>query len=172
MKPYARGKSIFFREVTVEDSEFIVGLRTDPEKNKYLSTTSEDIEEQKKYCYKLLKENIDYYFIICDWDQNPIGTIRIYDFQADSFCWGSWIIAQNAPASAAIESALLSYDFAFLSLHYRKSHFDVRKKNTRVLEFHKRFGASVFKEDELNYFFSYDREAYLKIRAKYKRYLP
>ena len=115
---------------------------------------------------------VDYYFIISDWNKKSLGTIRIYDIQEDSFCWGSWILSKDAPSNAAIESALLIYDFAFFSLHYPKSHFDVRKENQRVVEFHKRFGASIVSEDDLNFYFQYDRDAYISVRHKYRRFFP
>ncbi len=172
MKPYVLGKSIFFREVTVDDAGFIVELRTDPEKNKYISATSSDIDKQKEFIANYLKSQTEYYFVICDWNRRSLGTIRIYDVRENSFCWGSWILSKVAPNNAAIESALLIYDFAFFSLHYKKSHFDVRKENVKVVDFHKRFGALIVGEDDLNYYFEYDRETYLNLRPKYQRYLP
>ena len=172
MKPYARGKSIFFREVTVDDAEFIIGLRTDPEKSKYLSVTSSDNDKQRNFIAGYLNSQVDYYFIIADRNKKSIGTIRIYDIRDDSFCWGSWILSKDAPSNAAIESALLIYDFAFFSLHYPKAHFDVRKDNQRVVDFHKRFGASIVSEDDSNFYFQYDRDAYISLRPKYLRFLP
>ena len=172
MKPYVRGKSIFFREVAIDDAEFIIELRTDLEKSKHLSVTSDDIDKQRNFISGYLSGQVDYYFVISDWNKQSLGTIRIYDIQADSFCWGSWILSKEAPSNAAIESALLIYDFAFFSLHYLKSHFDVRKENQRVVEFHKRFGASIVSEDDLNFYFQYDRDAYISVRHKYRRFLP
>jgi len=172
MKPYVRGKTVFFREVTVDDADFIITLRTDPEKSRHLSVTEHDIEKQKRFISNYLTGQTDYYFIISDWDFRPFGSIRIYDIREDSFCWGSWILAKDAPNNAAIESALLIYDFAFFSLHYKKSHFDVRKENHRVVDFHKRFGACIVNEDNLNFYFEYTLDAYLAIREKYRRYLP
>jgi RimJ/RimL family protein N-acetyltransferase len=172
MKPFARGKSIFLREVEIDDAEFIVSLRTDAEKCMHLSTTSVDINEQKKFISNYLRSEVDYYFIICSWNKIPLGTVRIYDIRNDSFGWGSWILSKKAPTNAAIESALLIYDYAFFTLHYQKSHFDVRKGNTKVLDFHKRWGACIVNEDDLNFYFNYDFDAYMKARQKYRRYLP
>ena len=165
-KPYVIGKSIYFREISLDDAEFVMQLRLDTVKNKFISPTENDITQQKQYI-----EN--YFSDVCNKQTDfPIGTIRIYDIQNDSFCWGSWILSEQAPVAAAIESALLIYDFAFFSLHYKKSHFDVRKQNSSVLAFHKRFGAIVTHENELDYFFQYDMQTYLQTRKKYERYLP
>lgn len=172
MKPYVRGKSIFLREVVIDDAEFIVDIRTNPEKSKHLSVTAKDIDKQKKFIGNYSNSRTDFYFIICNWRSERVGTVRIYDVKGDSFCWGSWILSNDAPMSAAIESALLIYDFGFFALHYSQSHFDVRKKNERVVKFHKRFGASLIGEDELNYYFVYDKGSYINVREKYRRYLP
>jgi RimJ/RimL family protein N-acetyltransferase len=172
MKPYIRGKSIYFREVCLDDAEFIVSMRTNPSKSKYLSTTPLSVEKQRTFISDYLQSSTDFYFIICDWAGQPLGTIRLYDVIEDSFCWGSWILSDNHPPTAAVESALLMYDFAFFSLHYSRSHFDVRKGNSRVVDFHTRFGARVVREDELNIYFNYERDRYLSTREKYRRFLP
>jgi RimJ/RimL family protein N-acetyltransferase len=171
MKPCVRGKSIFLREVTVDDAEFIVDLRTNPDKSRHLSVTSTDLRKQQDFILSYFNSRTDFYFLICDWEWQRLGTVRIYDICGDSFSWGSWIVTSDAPKNTAIESALLVYDYAFYSLHYSKSHFDVRKKNERVVEFHKRFGADVVREDDLNYYFQYQKESYIMARNKYRRYL-
>lgn len=171
MKPIVRGKNIYFREVEMKDAEFILALRTDPVKNRFLSKTSNNIESQRDYISNYKKSKVDYYFIISNWNDEPIGTIRIYDTNEKSFCWGSWILKSDVSSTAALESSLLLYDFAFYSLHFKNSHFDVRKENTKVINFHKRFGAVIIKEDSLDYFFSYSIEKYKIIREKYIRYI-
>lgn len=171
MKPLVRGKKLYLREVLIDDAEFILSLRADPGKSRYLSATPRDISQQREYIERYYKSLTDYYLIICDWHSRALGTIRIYDIKGDSFCWGSWILSADAPTSAAIESALLLYDFGFYSLHYKASHFDVRKDNVRVVEFHKRFGAEVTCEDALNYYFRYSFSSYKQIREKYLRFI-
>lgn len=65
----------------------------------------------------------------------------------DSFCWGSWIIKDSSPSYVAIESALCIYEFAFNTLGFRQSHFDVRKNNVKVVAFHQRCKARIVRED-------------------------
>lgn len=45
------------------------------------------------------------------------------------------------------------------------------KGNDKVIAFHKRFGAKVVDENELDYFFNYEKNDYEIIKQKYKRYL-
>ena len=97
MKPYVRGKSIFFRDVSIDDADFIVDLRTNPQKGKHLSPTSRDVDQQREFIASYLRSETDFYFIICSLDRKRLGTIRIYDIQGDSFCWGSWIFSSDAP---------------------------------------------------------------------------
>src|SRR3569833_143417 len=118
MKPYVRGKSIFLREVSVEDAKFIIGQRTDPEKNKHISATSNDINQQINYIASYSKSDTDYYFMICDWNWSRLGIVRFYYLRDFCFFWGFCIFSWYVPKMAAIESALLIYDFAFFSLHY------------------------------------------------------
>jgi RimJ/RimL family protein N-acetyltransferase len=172
MKPCVIGKTIFLREVSIEDAEFIVKLRTDPAKSKFISETSANLSRQIDFLNKYRLSETDFYFIICNHDGSAIGTIRIYDVRGESFCWGSWMLISNAPRNAAIESALLVYEYAFFALHYKRAHFDVRKDNESVVGFHKRFGAQVVNEDHLNYYFNFEFDTYLQTRNKYCRYLP
>ncbi|MGQ7116015.1 hypothetical protein ACUOFC_65445, partial [Escherichia sp. TWPC-MK] len=52
-----------------------------------------------------------------------------------------------------MESALLVYHFAFVELGFEQSHFDVRKNNEKVIEFHKKMGAIEVSNNELDIFF-------------------
>ncbi len=166
------GKNINLRLVEIDDADFILSLRL--EKGKFLSNTNSSFEEQKKWI-RLYKEREslkqEYYFIIENKDSLPIGTVRIYDFKLDSFCWGSWIIKDRSPYYVAIESALLVYEFAFNNLGFKNSRFDVRKNNKSVINFHQRFGAKIIKEDDLDYFFNFSVDDYQISKIQYKKFL-
>lgn len=169
-------KSISMRLVELYDAPFICALRSNESFNKHLSKTNDSIIEQEKWI-ESYKEREDkqqeYYFIIKrNSDDKEIGTVRLYDFKNDikSFCWGSWILNEDKIPSAALESALLVYKIAFTELGFEKSHFDVRKNNVKVINFHKKLGAQVVSENEIDFFFIYTKEVYLSIVEKYKKY--
>jgi RimJ/RimL family protein N-acetyltransferase len=169
-----QGKSIRLRTAEVIDAKFVLDLRTNPSKVQFLNKIESDLAKQQAWLKEYKKRELlgmEYYFIIESNNCKPLGLVRIYDLQEKSFCWGSWLIKESAPAATAIESALLIYEFAFNQLNYNQSHFDVRKGNERVIAFHKRFGATVQTEDELNYYFKYSKASYLNVRKKYKRFL-
>ena len=110
-------------------------------------------------------------FIICALDGRPVGTVRLYDQQGDSFCWGSWIKSDEAPSGFGIESALMVYEYG-LALGFKRAHFEVRKGNSGVTAFHERFGAVVVSEDEENFYYEMSEAAIRNALAQYRRYLP
>lgn len=165
------GKNINLRLVELSDAEFIVNLRSS--KGTFLSKTSSQVEQQIKWIenYKI-RENKkeEFYFIIESKEKENLGVIRLYDFQGDSFCWGSWIVKDGAPVTTAIESVLLIYEIGFYKLGFKRTHFDVRKANQKVLNFHKRFGVKKVGETELDYLFNMDIEEYEINKKKYSKF--
>lgn len=168
------GKNINLRLVEIEDAEFLLALRLDPKKNKHLSFVDDDLEKQKNWLEKYKSREAsgeEYYFIIESKSDEPLGCVRVYGFIGDSFTWGSWILREGSPPSAAIESAVKVYDFTFNNLGFSRSYFEVRKGNDSVKRFHERFGAVIVAEDETQYFFNYDFEKYKITRSRYLRYV-
>jgi RimJ/RimL family protein N-acetyltransferase len=165
------GNTLVLRDVLIEDAEFILSLRNDDKKSKFISKTSGYVEQQKNWINRYSMSISQAYFIIESLDGNKIGTVRLYDSIGDSFCWGSWILSKEAHVSAAIESALIVYSYA-MKLGFKNSHFDVRKGNSSVCKFHERFGATFVEEDEINLFYKISHQDILKSIHKYKKYLP
>lgn len=161
--------NIRLRFVEDSDAEFILSLRLDERYNTFLSSVSPDLEAQKTWIRQYKDDEfhgIQYYFIIERLDGTPCGTVRIYDIRNDSFCWGSWILNHNKTRYAALESAFLVYDFGFIKLGFKKSHFDVMKGNKSVIKFHNRMGAIKINEDEINEYFEITKEAVKAAKEK------
>ena len=168
------GKNIDMRTVSTDDAEFIYTMRRNQDKTKYLSKITGTVESQKEWIQSYKEREAlksEFYFLIVSKKKESLGLVRMYDFKENSFCWGSWLIKSDAPKTTAIESALQIYEFGFYALGFEKSHFDVRKGNDKVINFHKRFGAKVIDEDKMNIYFIFEREEYETTRKKYKRYL-
>jgi hypothetical protein len=155
------GKTISFRSATVEDSEYILSLRLDPEKNAHLSQAPPDLEAQRQY---MLQPRDGFYFII-ECDGRPVGTVRLYDARETSFSWGSWILRDH-PKSAALESALMVYRLG-IACGFTAAHFEVRRANESVWRFHERMGAVRTAETERDIFYTLSKEAML---AAFERY--
>jgi len=158
-------RNLKFRLVEVSDAEFILSLRLDPRYNEYLSKVNSSIEKQRDWIEGYKKDEglgRQFYFLIERKDDTPCGTVRLYDFRDESFSWGSWILNDKKPRFAALESALLVYEFGFDKLGYKKSHFEVLKGNIGVIKFHLRMGAKKVSEDENSEYFEITKENLLK----------
>ncbi|QXP83541.1 GNAT family N-acetyltransferase [Methylococcus sp. ANG] len=166
------GRSLVLRNATVADAGFILSLRTDRSKSKYLSYTPPEIEKQIKWLENYATKSDQAYFIIEDKFGGEIGVVRLYDQRGDSFCWGSWILKNNAPQSAAIESALIIYAYAISHLGFNQAHFDVRKDNKKVWQFHERFGAMRIGETADDYLYQIGLKDITASLRRYKKFLP
>jgi RimJ/RimL family protein N-acetyltransferase len=169
------GRSIRLRLATEDDAAFIHGIRSDPERTRFLSAIDPEVATQARWLrgYKEREaRGEEYYFIIEQASGAPVGTVRVYDFRGESFSWGSWLIVPGTPPAVAMESALLVYEFAFGALGFARCHFEVRKGNDRVIAFHTRFGARDAGEDEASRQFTYSRADYEALRPRYAKFLP
>lgn len=164
------GKTLSFRNATVDDAAFILSLRTDAEKSRYLSAVSGELAEQQAWLERYAHADDQAYFVI-EYRHVPIGTVRLYDPQGESFCWGSWILHSSRPSQAAMESALMVYAYAVDHMGFNSAHFDVRRGNERVWQFHERFGAVRTTETELDYRYRIEAPAITASRIRYRRIL-
>jgi len=166
-----KGKTLTFRNATVEDAQFILLLRSDFQKSRYLSTTSMDNDKQQLWLEHYSVVDDQAYFII-EFKGDAIGTVRLYDARQESFCWGSWILKTGSPKHAAIESALMVYAYAVDFLGFKAAHFDVRKGNERVWLFHERFGARRISETDMDYLYTLDLQSIKASCSHYRKFLP
>ncbi|TXK65585.1 GNAT family N-acetyltransferase [Alkalisalibacterium limincola] len=152
------GDTLVFRDAKVSDAEFILSLRTDSEKSRFLSVTTKDLGAQRAWLQRYAASEGQAYFII-ECENKPIGTVRLYDAQGKSFCWGSWILIDGRPRRAAMESALMVYAYALRHLGFHECHFSVKAGNEKVVSFHERFGANkiIAVEDDLHFVISNER---------------
>jgi len=164
------GKHIVLRIAREDDAEFILKLRLDPALNKFLHETDPSVEAQRAWIKMKQGEDNDYHMIIEDKSGKRLGTVAVYNIKGKTFEWGRWVISKTAPFYAAIESAVLVYDFAFNELLLEKSIFDANNQNKNVVRFHKEFGARVMKEDEKATWFVVEKEDFKKALVKYKRF--
>lgn len=167
-------KNIILTTSNIGDAEFILSLRMNDNLNEFVSKVDGDLSKQEEWLvdYKKREQNREeFYFIIKDLDYNPLGTVRVYDFKSGSFCWGSWMINPNSPRKTAIESALAVYEFAFYTLGFTQCHFDVRNDNVKVINFHKRMGATEIKSNDLDTFFIFTKSQYEDTKPRYISFL-
>ena len=161
-----QGKHVNLREVTLDDAAFILELRTNDKKSRFLHKTENNLQKQIDYLTHYLTLDDEWYFIIENKKHDPLGTIRIYDVHYPRFTGGSWIMKEGATPQESFEGDLLLKRYAYEVLDFEESIFDVRKENVKVVRYHKICGAQIINETELDYIFRSDRDSYLKVKEK------
>ena len=158
------------RLIQPTDANYVFGLRTDPTYNTHLSQVHGTVEDQRRWItdYKTGEAaGLEFYHIIASKDGQPCGTVRLYDVGAESFTWGSWILDAAKPPKAALESALLSFDFGFQTLGLSHALIDVRHDNQRAVAFYSGFGMTETWQDDVNLYFTYTRARNLADRPRH-----
>ena len=164
-------KNLILRDADETDADFILRLRTDPIKSRFLSQTSASLEDQIAWMKSYKDRRDQAYFIIEDRASNKLGCIRIYNPTGTSFDWGSWLIVEGAAPYVALESALTLYSYAH-RLGFLTAKIDVRKDNVTVWKFHENiFGAKLLQENEIDRFYEVTTEDIDMRLKKYKRLL-
>lgn len=171
------GPNLTLRLIQPEDAAYVHGLRTDPAYNRYLSEVRGTVETQRDWIegYKAREaEGSEFYYVIERNDGTCCGLVRLYDIEADQFTWGSWILDENKPPKAALESAVLSFGVGFDSLGCDLAHVDVRIDNAHAEAFYRRFGMNETHRTAQDIYFEYprarfevDRPNYLKLLSKH-----
>lgn len=157
------GPNLALRLIEPGDADYVHGLRMDPTYNQHLSEVRGTVEDQRRWIesYKAREaKGHEYYYVIERNDGRRCGVVRLYDIDAESFTWGSWILDHNKPPKAALESAVLSFGIGFDTLGKSKALVDVRRQNERAHAFYLRFGMNQVDADELNIYFTYSRVRY------------
>lgn len=160
------GKFVNLREVTVEDAAFILDLRTDPQKAKFIHATEGGLVAQEEYIRHYLAKEDEWYFIVESKVHEPLGTLRIYDVQPPRFTDGSWLMKDGAEPQESLEGHWLLMRYAFEVLGFDEDLFDVRKGNANVIRYHKMRGAAVTGETDLDILFRFTKADYLKGKGR------
>lgn len=158
------GPNLALRLIRPDDAAYVYSLRSDSRYNTHLSTVTGTTEDQRNWiiAYKAREtEGVEYYYIIERLSNGlPCGLVRLYDIEGDQFTWGSWVLDDNKPVKAALESAVLSFGVAFNMLGKQKGLIDVRTQNQRAIDFYRGFGMTQIRYDEETIYFNYPRERF------------
>ena len=156
---------IFAKE---NDAEFILGLRTNPSKNKYLNYTEPNLENQIIWLkeYKTREERGEELYYIIYENHIPVGTIRIYNIKENECTTGSWLFSSNTHQLTPIISELLIYEIVYNILKKSTVLFDVRKENKKVVNYHKFKMITLINEDEGNLYYSMSKAEWGESKMK------
>lgn len=168
------GPNLILRLIRPADAAYVHGLRTDPAYNRHLSEVRGTVETQRDWIegYKAREsDGCELYYVIERKDGTRCGLVRLYDIEPDKFTWGSWILDENKPPKAALESTVLSFGVGFDALGCNLANVDVRVENTHAEAFYRRLGMSETHRTALDIFFEYPRIIFKKDRADFLQIL-
>jgi hypothetical protein len=159
--------------VSEYDADFILKLRTNKIKSKYISFTKNDLESQVEWIkrYKAReKAGDEYYFIAYDDNNEAFATYRLYNKTNKSIEIGSFITKHNYlnPINA-IKLDILMKEFVFESLNFDQLNFEVMKLNVSVVKYHMEYKPHLIGEDEKYFFFVQDRETFNLNKLKFRK---
>lgn len=142
---------ISVRLVNESDTDYILGLRTDKIRTRFIHQTSESRAKHLQWFAnykKREKEARDYYFIY-EKDGKPIGVNRIYNIFEYYGTIGSWICNPDNPVEVSMATYFLMLDILFEVLDLDLTIFDVRIVNKHVWKLHESVGAKKLENQTL-----------------------
>ncbi|MDX9746407.1 MAG: GNAT family N-acetyltransferase [Syntrophales bacterium] len=138
------------RLITEADAEFIVSLRSDPERTKYMVTLEDNIEKQREWIreYKRREtEGSDYYFIYFNAENNPIGLNRASHIDyINKTCVASSFIVVEGLKYEAIVMLLIRFEVMFDVLKIETFQAECHKDNKKVVRIMELFGYKPYGE--------------------------
>ena len=135
------GFAFGLRPVTLEDAEFIVELRSNPQRARFLHPILPSVEAQRDYLKQYFEREDDYYFVVeRHRDNSPEGLIGIYNvgLKEQTADVGRWILRPGS--LAPVESYLRIFEAAFDRLRLEQVCTHVIVENRSVVSFHDHCG--------------------------------
>lgn len=133
------GKYIILQKAEIQDAIFIYQLRTSSAGRFLRQPLDYNLESQVNWMKNRPNNEINY--IICDKNSNEkVGTISIYDvnFIDNIANVGRLILVEKYLKKSnpyGLEALLLTYDFVFNNLDFRKITGDILAKNVEMVKF-------------------------------------
>ena len=158
---------ITVRLVEKRDASFILSIRNDEKKSRYLSKTPNDLKLQEEWIIKYKqREKIgnEFYFIASDDKDNVFATYRVYKIETGIPEIGSWVTKpsyDNPRNSMRLD--ILVKNFVFNELLFDKIQFEVRKENRSVNMYHRLFSPVLVSEDYLNNYYILEKDIFNNI---------
>lgn len=143
------------RLVNEDDAGFILSLRTDPNRTKYMLKLDDEIESQKKWIREYKKreeEGLDYYFIYSDGEGKSIGLNRVshIDSNAKTVKVSSWIAIEGLKYEP-LKMILLGNEIVFNFIESGSTWGELHKNNSSAFKILKLFGYKL-KDDGTEYY--------------------
>lgn len=137
-----------YRLVNEDDAQFIVDLRTNPERSRYIGVTDDSVDNQRQWIkeYKIReKDGLDYYFIY-SYGTIFAGVNRIYEIDDNHFIHGSWVFSDKVPPFCSLAAALIAREIAYetLGLEEEIDTSGIHERNVGVLQVSRSLGVEFY----------------------------
>ncbi len=150
------------RLVKEDDAEFIVKLRTNNQKARFIHNTTASIGAQEEWIRNYKKREADgkeYYFVF-DVNGEPQGVYRIYN-RHEAWCvTGSWVFKPDAERNAALKAMIITHEIVFEELGHEYVHDvdGIHENNKGVINAMKSIGGKFWGErfEENDKFIQFD----------------
>lgn len=136
-----KGTYVDLISATVDDAEFTLAIRQDPEFTKYLPRINNTMKEQREWLKSQRNKSGDYFFVVWDKEKNRIGTIGIFDLDEEPGKAGRLALRGNALQN--IEAQYLIFKFAFIEMGVERLWGVIYADNRRAIRFAQQFGVIV-----------------------------
>ena len=147
------GKFASLRSVTEEDSQFTLDIRNNEELTAFIPRIKGSIDSQKAWIRSQINKEGDWFFIIEDDSNRPVGTIALTEVRNSEGTLGRFISMGESIVN--IEACLLILDFSFNELNLKLLTLEVVKENKAVNSLWKKFGAELVGYGQLGYWETY-----------------
>lgn len=132
------GKYVYLHSADIDDAEFTLSIRKNPELMKYMPILDITIDQQRAWIESQRKQVNDYFFVVRNNLNQPIGTVSLYNMQEKTAESGRLVLIGNALENA--EAVLLLFRFGFQYLQLERIQGRVYVNNKRAIRFNSLFG--------------------------------
>lgn len=139
------GKLVDLKACEVEDAQFTLAIRQDPQMTRYLPRIDITLRQQQQWIKKQREEENGYFFVVWDKQGNRLGTFGIYDIEGNKGEGGR--MALYGDSFQKIEAGLLMSEFEFEVLHLDYVIGWIEADNAPAIRWNKWFGAVLDKPE-------------------------
>lgn len=132
------GFFVNLRAATEGDAVATTQMRNVVEKTKYLHPVDNDVEKQRRWIQRQRIREGDYFFVVENKEQEPIGMMGISEIEGNRGHIGRLLMYGNALQS--YEAYLLLFKFGFGELDLCELYGDTDVNNKTAMKFSKMFG--------------------------------
>lgn len=132
------GKFVKLRSIDVNDASFSYNIRESKKAKGLVGQPISSISAQMKYIEAQRKRPDDYYFVVLNHQDIPIGLYGIYDIKDGQGEIGREVNVGNA--AQALETEVLAIEFAAEYLHLKRVVYVIYANNLKHIRMQKKLG--------------------------------